>query len=411
MKRTGARLMWLDALRGFAALCVVFDHTGYHVLVDQRNFVYQWFDPGQYGVFVFFLVSGYIIPASLERKGSMRGFWVSRLFRLYPLYLVAIVLSVVGAEHGVGSLGGAQHHPLTSIASWAVMIPDILLENNNIPNVVWTLSFEMVFYLLVACLYSWKKHKASGTYALGLGIGAVALGGIVPMEALYNLASEHGQMGLRVLCIGADVLIVGGIILSAVYSRKGGVVLPLGKIGATVAAATALILLFFNESYPFPFSGFVILALMFTGTLIYRMEQGEAPKVRSWAIVAAVFVLTMAAGLWHGDSYGTSFLWQWGTCLVATAITFGVGMACRNLQLPAWLPWLGVVSFSVYLLHPLVINVYEYYARTVDAGTGVQGLIFIGFIAVVLAVSACGYYWVEKPMVSLGRKFSRRVGG
>ena len=28
------------------------------------------------------------MPASLERKGSVRTFWVSRLFRLYPLYLL-----------------------------------------------------------------------------------------------------------------------------------------------------------------------------------------------------------------------------------------------------------------------------------------------------------------------------------
>jgi peptidoglycan/LPS O-acetylase OafA/YrhL len=41
----------------------------------------QWFDPGTYGVMVFFLVSGYIILASLERSGSVRRFWVSRLFR------------------------------------------------------------------------------------------------------------------------------------------------------------------------------------------------------------------------------------------------------------------------------------------------------------------------------------------
>jgi peptidoglycan/LPS O-acetylase OafA/YrhL len=33
---------------------------------------------------VFFLVSGYIMASSLERKGSVRGSWVSRVFRLYP---------------------------------------------------------------------------------------------------------------------------------------------------------------------------------------------------------------------------------------------------------------------------------------------------------------------------------------
>ena len=46
-------------------------------------------------MFVFFLVSGYIVPASLERKGSVRGFWVSRVFRLYPLYLVALVTAIL----------------------------------------------------------------------------------------------------------------------------------------------------------------------------------------------------------------------------------------------------------------------------------------------------------------------------
>jgi hypothetical protein len=56
----------------------VFDHLTYSVLLSVRNSVYHWFDPGQYGVFVFFLVSGYIVPASLERKSSVRGFWVSR---------------------------------------------------------------------------------------------------------------------------------------------------------------------------------------------------------------------------------------------------------------------------------------------------------------------------------------------
>jgi peptidoglycan/LPS O-acetylase OafA/YrhL len=68
---TGNRLAWLGALRGIAALCVVFDHLTYSVLQPVRNSVYHWFDPGQYGVFVFFLVSGYIGPASLERKGSV----------------------------------------------------------------------------------------------------------------------------------------------------------------------------------------------------------------------------------------------------------------------------------------------------------------------------------------------------
>src|ERR1700683_3416697 len=111
----GPRLAWLDALRGIAALCVVFDHLTYSVLQPVRNSVYHWFDPGQYGVFVFFIVSGYIVPASLERKGSVRSFWVSRVFRLYPLYLLVVGAAVLLWVFGQGSIRGATADPANSV--------------------------------------------------------------------------------------------------------------------------------------------------------------------------------------------------------------------------------------------------------------------------------------------------------
>jgi uncharacterized membrane protein len=62
-KARGRRLPWLDALRGIAALCVVYSHFGTRVLPAVHRAVYNVFDPGLYGVLVFFLVSGYIVPA------------------------------------------------------------------------------------------------------------------------------------------------------------------------------------------------------------------------------------------------------------------------------------------------------------------------------------------------------------
>ena len=49
---------------------------------------------GQFGVVLFFLCSGFIIPASLERHGSLQGFWISRFFRLYPIYWVATLAAL-----------------------------------------------------------------------------------------------------------------------------------------------------------------------------------------------------------------------------------------------------------------------------------------------------------------------------
>src|SRR5260370_19385836 len=173
---SGSRLAWLDVLRGIAALCVVFDHVSYYVIQSESGVVYQWFNPGDYGVFVFFIISGYIVPASLERKGSVRTFWVSRLFRLYPLYLLAIGLAVVLWMVHFGSLRGESADPETSILSQLLMMSNVL-SGTNLPNVVWSLSYEMVFYLLLTALFLALLHKRSSRAALAFAVAAVALGG------------------------------------------------------------------------------------------------------------------------------------------------------------------------------------------------------------------------------------------
>src|ERR1700733_1915444 len=131
---TGSRLAWLDVMRGLAALAVVFNHFGYFLPPAVKNPVYQWIHPGDYGVFVFFLISGYIVPASLERKGSVRTFWVSRLFRLYPLYLLVVGAAVLLWVFGQGSLRGATADPANSVLAQLLMMGNVL-AGPNLPNV------------------------------------------------------------------------------------------------------------------------------------------------------------------------------------------------------------------------------------------------------------------------------------
>ena len=88
--------------------------------------VYQWINPGDYGVFVFFIISGYIVPASLERRGSVRAFWVSRIFRLYPLYLLAVGLAVLLWTIHFGGLRGEDSDPETSVFSQLLIMSNVL---------------------------------------------------------------------------------------------------------------------------------------------------------------------------------------------------------------------------------------------------------------------------------------------
>ena len=130
-------------------------------------------DLGKYGVMLFFLVSGYVIPMSLERHGSLRRFWVGRLFRIYPAFLAACALMGALIVAGVlrltaplqaESIGGALAH--------VTMLQD-LLGVRGLVRVFWTLSYEMTFYLMVAGLFAYGLHRRSAWWASGLAVTAL----------------------------------------------------------------------------------------------------------------------------------------------------------------------------------------------------------------------------------------------
>jgi peptidoglycan/LPS O-acetylase OafA/YrhL len=400
------RLEWLDALRGFAALCVVFDHGSTLLLLPVRSFLYQWLNLGQYGVFVFFLVSGYIVPASLERKGSVRGFWIGRGFRLYPMFLAAVALAAIAHAVGHGTIASASRHPATAVLGWTFMLQNVM-AGRNVPVVTWTLSYEMIFYLLLAALFTWGVHRRSGWYATAFAAGAVAVGGVLPMAALGRWSNGQGSGGL-VLDGCVDALILAGLSLSVLANSWAA------RIGATLAGLVALVLVMFNQTYPYPWSGCVILALMFTGTVGYRAQQGQTRRWSAVLIAVAVLALTSAAGVWHGGQrhYDQHWQVQWVTSVLLAAATFGIGLAIGRIRgprwrVPRWCAWLGMVSYSVYLLHPLVFDAYRSVpALHRDHTMPDQVLFFAGLLAVIVGLSALTYYLIEHPMQRLGRRIA-----
>jgi len=395
------RLAWLDALRGIAALCVVFDHLSYHVLQHAHTAMHKFFDPGLFGIAVFFLVSGYIVPASLERGGSVRRFWVGRIFRLYPLFLVTIAIVLVMHEFNIGTLRGADATPHAAVFSHLLMLSD-LLGVPSVINVFWTLSFEMVFYLLLTALFVLGVHRRSASYALGFGVAGLALGGVLPAVAL-----SHSSLGPTKVAALADLLVIVGLLL-AVSGRPG-----LRLVGASLAAATGLVLLVFNDRR-IPTEGFVILALMFTGTMLYRWQQGQFGRGRAVWTAVAVFALITAAGAWHIGQVAAPAAAQAGTprrwviSLVAAGLIFGIGLALRNRSFPRVLAWLGLVSYSVYVLHYPVIYLYDKISWTRGPHPiGIQLLLAAAFLVVLLGCAGLSYHLVEAPMQRLGRRVGR----
>src|ERR1700733_8781780 len=341
---TGTRLAWLDVLRGWAALCVVFNHFGYFVPKALNSAVNHWINPGDYGVFVFFIISGYIVPASLERKGSVRTFWVSRIFRLYPLYLLAVCIAVAMWVVHVGSLRGEGSHPVTSVLSQLLMMSNVL-AGQNLPNVVWSLSYEMIFYLLLTALFVARVHRRSSRYALGFVVAAVAFGGLLPQAYFTNtLSSPH------MVALVADLVVLTGLALAVVLRGMQRM------LGAALAALAGLMLVAFNGSWLLPWEALSILALMFTGTMLYRAEQGQYSRRKAAAIAAIVLGLVIAAGLWHHQA---GLVWQrsYALSVLMAGLTFAMGLVFRDLSWPRILPWLGLIGYWVYLLRPMLIEV------------------------------------------------------
>ncbi|MEN3539406.1 acyltransferase [Microbispora sp. ZYX-F-249] len=394
---------WLDALRGMAALVVVFEHCLDALFPEVRAGVGPWFNFGQYGVLVFFLVSGYVVPVSLERRGSVGGFWINRVFRLYPLWFVAAAAGTVFAARGVYSPLPRQlgDDPGIAVLAHLTMLQD-LLQVPGVVNVFWTLSYEMVFYLLVTAMFVAGVHRASTTGMLAFAVAAVTVGGLLPAGAL-----SRGAGTAQIVVITAVVLLAAAASLVAGGRAR--------VCGTAVAAVLALALLGANSRIG-AWQSLAVVATMFAGTVLYRLDRGQLRwRTSGWAL-ACVPVASVGAAWAFGPGWGMpgdqalAFTRGWSTAVAAAWATFLAARLLRRRPMPRALVWLGLISYSVYLLHPLAVQVLR--RLTMDPGRFAlaERLAMAALLlAVVLACSALTHRFVERPAQALGRRLLAAV--
>ncbi|MEV0389488.1 acyltransferase [Nonomuraea sp. NPDC050643] len=376
-----ARLAWLDALRGIGALAVVAEHLLPWFLPALRPY---WFNLGVYGILVFFLVSGYIIPTSLERHGDVRAFWISRFFRLYPLYLAVIVLVLalawwVPVREAVPRDGSA-------VAAHATMLLDVV-SVGGVADTMWTLSYEMVFYLLVTALFLTRGHDRSGLLSVLFAVAAVVVGLIAPGAVLVG--GWPAYVSCAVFVVGLGCVVLGRFRTAA----------------ACVLGLMGLVLLLLSSRVPW--LGAAVLAVMFAGTAIHRWERGTGSL---WPVAVATALVGISP-LWAIES---GWWWVradvWLTTIALAGVTFAGGMALRGRRLPRVLVWFGLISYSLYLVHHPVLKYFvEITGDLRRADLPYQVGMAALAVAVVLAVSALSYRYVEKPAQDLGRRLARRL--
>jgi peptidoglycan/LPS O-acetylase OafA/YrhL len=267
----------VDFLRGIAILLVMIlhFHLAYHLensalnKIFAVNFIKSVANNGNYGVTIFFVISGFLITlTSLERYGELRkidvfSFYVFRFSRIMPCLILALSIIVLFNffhvsifQNNTGSVS-----MFVSIFSIMTFWHNVLMSKigyfNYCLNILWSLSVEEVFYLVfpLVCLF-FKKERFIFLFWCALIIAAPIYRhhfNADEIVALYGYLSCFDAIALG--CIAAVIaqrihlfqwqrkvlLISSGILMIAVYLYDG--IMQNVVIGVSVMAVGAAIFL------------------------------------------------------------------------------------------------------------------------------------------------------------------------
>jgi peptidoglycan/LPS O-acetylase OafA/YrhL len=346
------RYVFIDALRGFAALAVVGFHAreGGH-LAQLEPFLGALLNGvlrrGDAGVTVFFVISGFVIAASMAHAhvtpGYVGRFLARRSVRLDPAYWASLALTVGFGLLSVRFVPGKTY----LLPTWGEVLVHLtyltdLLGVRQLSAVYWTLCYEFQFYATFAVLL------------LGVTRLRERLGAERALTAVLWPATLLSDVWL----VGLEPFHVHGLFVDRWH-------------------------------------------LFLTGVLVWRavVRRGEGSGVH---VAAAALQVTLVGvmGLVRADV-------QLHVAAATGALVLAVGLAGR---LETWLSWralqgLGAISYSLYLTHNTVTGALFRVGFRLTGRSPAWEAVWL-----VLATAACiGFAWVfhrliEAPSLALSRR-------
>ncbi len=359
------RLVFANQLRGLAALGVISSHligvfwampefvgaaTASPVQPGNVPTIFAlvanpWLNPGPIGVGVFFLISGLVIPFSLDRHTRAR-FLLARVARIFPTYLAAIVIDVI-----VLDLAGAfWQRPFpyngSTIFSNALLFYN-LVGRPSIDLVNWTLCIEILFYGLMTILAR-----------------RVKLGRLFP---LFFAAT---------------------VMLLAICARRW---VPLGGFGLRNAALLDTLSL---ES--------TFLIFMLIGVLFNYHHRGFLSAIKAGTVIGLMLAMFVVA--WRIGALRPQYPVVTANYLLAF-IVFTVAYGLRTYARPfAPLDFLAAISFPLYLVHSIVGFVCLKVFMLVFELAYVPSLIATAMIVIALAFTL--HRAIERPTIRIGQRLA-----
>lgn len=147
-----SRYALLDILRFTAAMMVALMHWGLEEGPNKFHGVYTipllgfLIQNGSLGVDIFFLISGFVIIETAQRKDSL-DFLIARFTRLFPGLLISMLIVLVVGSHFIKP----YPTPLKSFVN-SIFLSFSITHVQPLATQLWTLIYEIKFYGAIALL-------------------------------------------------------------------------------------------------------------------------------------------------------------------------------------------------------------------------------------------------------------------
>jgi peptidoglycan/LPS O-acetylase OafA/YrhL len=168
---------------------------------------------GEFGVGIFFIISGFVIPFSLTSESRWR-FLKRRIFRIYPVYIAGfglVMISVWLLTRFAGSYFGYSSNHI--VAHFGIILRG-LTGYSRIDGISWTLEVELLFYLIMALGGIRLISKGPGPFCVGaIGMAAAAI-------VINQFMRSGAAVGLIGLQFWASLLLVSGLAYHSLHSGK-----------------------------------------------------------------------------------------------------------------------------------------------------------------------------------------------
>ncbi|MBN2810250.1 MAG: acyltransferase [Deltaproteobacteria bacterium] len=360
------KLNALTALRFFAAGLIVLHHS---FEPFQFGTSINAFFPTHQAVSFFFILSGFILTyvyKDFHSPGSVRRFFIARIARVWPLHCVTLLLTLV-------IFSGWYSHQITEPGSlktfWIPLASNFFLLQSWVPlsefyysfnAVSWSISTEFGLYLLFPLLLA----GFSRNWAFKL-VGTLTFT-IVITILLHYLSVKNTMTILGVVGhnpVARSFEFTSGMVMALLYNRIKHTYKP-ARIAATLIELTALAGSLVGMSMSLFLGSYISSFFAVPGRLWVAVGNSNV-------IFVAPFILLMA---------------------------LAKGEISKILSKPVFV-FLGEISFSIYLLHQILIRAYSFYfEKFIMPPTWIT---YGYFIVLVLLGSYLLWEFIEKPCQKL----------